>query len=109
MNISDLDIPLLAEHVRKLAEAEPQTKSECLYFNLDTGEAQCIVGQALALQGVILSDLEADGQSRNAQTIVKILNDNDDAGGLLEWLGSVQYHQDQEYSWEQAIYWADRA
>ena len=111
MEISNLDVALLAEHVRKFAEAEPHTHGrvvQCQYFH-DSGEASCIVGHGMALQGITRADLTGSDGDRNGTYIVSMLNDvlNDDNRVAAAWIGRVQSRQDQGYNWAEAVAHAD--
>ncbi len=106
MEISNLDIALLAEHVRKFAEAEPHMVVQCQYF-YDNGNPQCIVGHGMALQGITRADLE--DEDRNGTYIVTLLGDvlDDDNRHTAAWIGKVQSRQDQGYTWADAVVYAD--
>ena len=108
MEISNLDVALLAEHVRKYAEAEPHMVMVCMYFH-DSGQPACIVGHAMALQGITRADLEGDDGERNGTYIVTMLSDvlNDDNRVAAAWIGRVQSRQDQGYNWAEAVAHAD--
>ncbi len=109
MEISNLDVALLAEHVRKFAEAEPHTVVQCQYF-YDNGNAMCIVGHAMALQGITRADLADDTGERNGTYIVSMLDaelDDDYDREAAAWIGQVQSRQDQGYTWADAVVYAD--
>ena len=112
MEISNLDVPLVAEHVRKLAESEPHMVVYCRYFDEETGQAVCIVGQAMALQGITLADIATDGDGaldfNNGQYIATVLGTvGDKHPESTDWLGAVQYKQDAGWDWSSAVAWAD--
>ena len=106
MEISDIDVPLVAEHVRKFAEAEPYRSETCRYFDIKSGQALCIVGHALALQGMGVEDIGDDFE--NGTYIATVLGTlGDEYPETLEWLGAVQYKQDEGWGWRSAVQWAD--
>jgi hypothetical protein len=104
MDISDVDVPLLAEQVRKIAEAEPLGRAQCRYFE-DDGQPLCLVGHALALQGITLADVTHHGNGTYIGTVLDTVGD--EHGVILDWLGAVQYKQDAGWRWEAAVKWAD--
>ena len=112
MNLLDLDIPLLEEHVRKLAESEPEKHAVCRYFSAHTAQAICIVGHAMALQGFGFSDLKAsaaeigpyNGESFGRMMTDAGLGDND----VVDWINDVQEKQDGGMSWSDAIKEVDK-
>ena len=107
MNISDLDIPMLAEQVRKIAEAEPEMMTECRYFDILTHSPLCIVGHAMALQGMTIEDLRGENGSGFASVIANNGSAPVNLLDTVDWIGKVQYEQDSGLSWEQAVLRAD--
>ena len=114
------------EEVRRLAAEQPDfvygtqegadANEDCSYFGCAVGVTSgqaCIVGQALASLNVDMSDLkrkEAKGFAMAIgealeQGVVDILYTEEEQA----WLSNVQYHQDREESWAQAVALADKA
>jgi len=112
MDISDLEVPLLAEHVRKLAEAEPNTVTACRYFDAETQRAMCIVGHAMALQGITMTEvgvIDENDDGSNGDGIGSLLDgiQRDEYPETVDWLNDVQYKQDSGWKWSKAVEWAD--
>ncbi len=112
MKLLDLDIPLLEEHVRKLAESEPQRHAVCRYFSASTGQAICIVGHAMALQGFGFGDLKAiqsDTGPYNGESFTRMMTDIGVDSALVDWIGDVQCNQDGGMGWAEAVRAADKS
>ena len=112
MNLLDLDIPLLEEHVRKLAESEPKRHAACRYFSQQSGQAICIVGHAMALQGFGFNDLETTQSETgpyNGESFTRMMTDVGVDSALIDWIGDVQHNQDSGMGWAKAVSEADQS
>lgn len=66
----------------------------------------CIVGQALAREGVDMSEYD-HGSAAGISIILGAFDDGEDEEGLIKWLGDIQRTQDTGFSWRQAVEGAD--
>ena len=106
------------EEVRRLVAEQPDfvygkqegAGGECSYFGCNVGDSAgqaCIVGQALANLNVDMSDMkhkEAQGYGMDIgaaleKEVVAIPYTEEEA----RWLGDVQYNQDFDKPWAQAV------
>ena len=111
------------EEVRRLAAEQPDfvygtqegAGGTCSYFGCaigDTSGQACIVGQALANLNVDMSGLKRKEESDLGLAIgealllgkVDIPYTEEDA----RWLDNVQYNQDEDETWAQAVAMADK-
>ena len=99
----------VAKEVRRLADTFPnfQYKAPCKYLEEKDGEkvGSCIVGQALVNLGLDKDELSKyEGESAYA-----VLNETCEVDSMnqLEWVDTVQDHQDYGRVWGEAIKAAD--
>ncbi|MFE5290113.1 hypothetical protein ACFRAQ_34540 [Nocardia sp. NPDC056611] len=103
----------LEREVRALAAEQPEFvyqrpnhRDGCVY--VDNGCPSCLIGQAAARIGIPIAVLE-DWDSADTTGIDAILTgDFGVDGARAEWFAKVQAKQDDEYTWRQAIEYADQ-
>lgn len=124
-SIFAIDPVKLVADVRQLAAEQPDfvysgpTPGTCFYFNAPD-EPGCIIGHALAKQGMTWDDMSDDNESDNHTdwaTLASNVQRTARAEPIplhdgwhsedMHFLNLVQQHQDQQNPWAEAIRYAD--
>lgn len=96
----------LADRVRGLATEQPAARRECSYVYDD--EPHCIVGCALHDLGVSLDALQAAEGTGVAEIAADWIGlDGTDDQLQARWLARVQWSQDNDWPWAEAVSIAD--
>jgi hypothetical protein len=115
VKLAELDLDRLVADIRAIAEEHPHhAVEECTYFGNVVHTPNCIVGNALARQGITYDDLHeitrngvilAPNSARFDSIAADLGIEHDDP--QVRWIRRVQAWQDTRVSWAVSVHEAD--
>jgi len=111
-----MTLDILVEEVRRLAAESPHaiyykpTAYGCSYINGDCGRGKgCILGQAAKNVWPELFHVMEKGEFvAFSSYLIYDVNGSTANGTQIEWLKSVQRHQDSGYTWSETVAFTDK-
>lgn len=113
LSMLDVTAKQLVDSVIKIAEEQPNyvyeppesDEGDCMYFHPETKQPSCLIGYALADNGITFDDLDElgiDNAGDDAASVCWKVDASSDTD-LVDFLQMVQGDQDYEVPWGEAV------